>query len=178
MPGRMLLSPRSQQRIALLHPRLPVQLREEDFDGALLLPWLDAHTATVAALAASTGAGLGMAACLPLPPICCCRPCALLPAQHGTPAQQSAWSPVTSAQLGLPLLPSMFADRRELLTAAADGSLALTPLTAEDNGSSSRLYESGGAVTFSVARWNGPHTAVTGSLQGGRAVGRNGLAES
>ena len=72
----------------------------------------------------------------------------------------------------------MFADRRELLTAAADGSLALTPLTAEDNGSSSRLYESGGAVTFSAARWNGPHTAVTGSLQGGRAVGRNGLAES
>lgn len=33
-----------------------MQLREEDFDGALLLPWLDAHTAPVAALAASTGA--------------------------------------------------------------------------------------------------------------------------
>ncbi|PRW44562.1 nuclear pore complex NUP43 [Chlorella sorokiniana] len=88
-----------------------IQLREEDFDGALLLPWLDAHTAPVAALAAST-------------------------------------------------------DRRELLTAAADGSLALTPLTAEDSSSSSRLYDSSGAVTFSAARWNGPHTAVTGSLQG------------
>lgn len=35
-----------------------LQLRGEDFDGALLLPWLDAHTAPVAALSASTGARL------------------------------------------------------------------------------------------------------------------------
>lgn len=36
------------------HPIL-LQLRGEDFDGALLQPWLDAHTAAVTALAASTG---------------------------------------------------------------------------------------------------------------------------
>jgi hypothetical protein len=32
-----------------------VQLREEDFDGPQLLPWLDVHPGGVAALAANTG---------------------------------------------------------------------------------------------------------------------------
>ena len=58
------------------------------------------------------------------------------------------------------------ADRRELLTAAADGSLALTPLAAEDSSATRQLYASNGGVTFTAARWNGPHTAVTGGLQG------------
>ncbi|KAL4428539.1 hypothetical protein ABPG75_002628 [Micractinium tetrahymenae] len=88
-----------------------IQLRGEDFDGALLQPWLDAHTAAVTALAASP-------------------------------------------------------ERRELLSAAADGSLALTPLDAEDSSSSQALYSCGGAVTFSAACWSGAHSAVTGSLQG------------
>lgn len=58
------------------------------------------------------------------------------------------------------------ADRRELLTAAADGSLALTPLAAEDSSATRQLYASNGGVTFTAARWNGPYTAVTGGLQG------------
>ncbi|KAL4420300.1 hypothetical protein ABPG77_001390 [Micractinium sp. CCAP 211/92] len=88
-----------------------IQLRGEDFDGALLLPWLDAHTAAVTALAANS-------------------------------------------------------ERRELLSAAADGSLAVTALEADDAGSSQSLYACSGAVSFSAARWNGAHSAVTGSLQG------------
>lgn len=63
--------------------------------------------------------------------------------------------------------PHLLADRRELLSAGADGSLALAPLEAGDGTAGSRLYGSAGAVTFAAARWNGPHTAVTGSLQGG-----------
>lgn len=64
----------------------------------------------------------------------------------------------------------LLAERRELLSAAADGSLAVTPLDADDAGSSQSLFACGGAVSFSAARWNGAHSAVTGSLQG-EAVG-------
>ncbi|KAI3428409.1 hypothetical protein D9Q98_007236 [Chlorella vulgaris] len=89
-----------------------IQLREEDFDGALLLPWLvDVHPQGVAALCANT-------------------------------------------------------DRKELLTAGADGSLFLTPLGADSSSSGTRLYSSAGAVTFTAAHWCGSQTAVTGSLQG------------
>lgn len=135
-----------------------MQLREEDFDGALLLPWLDAHTAPVAALAASTGAYWNNPLRHPLPHL------------HRCPYRIPVWR-VACTDAHLQTCTRLPADRRELLTAAADGSLALTPLTADDSSSSSRLYESGGAVTFSAARWNGPRTAVTGSLQGGQPRG-------
>jgi hypothetical protein len=159
----LLLAASSDGSVARLRMEVPtqpgsrpedIQLRGEDFDGALLLPWLDAHAAAVAALSANTGVvGMGVGAWR-------------LDAKRAGPCLQRA------PQLSVPPLISCMpfvsaAVRRELLTAAVDGSLALHPLAAEDSSSSSALYSSGGAVTFSAARWNGPHTAVTGSLQGG-----------
>jgi hypothetical protein len=60
----LLLAASSDGSVARLRMQVPtqpgsrpedIQLRGEDFDGALLLPWLDAHAAAVAALSANTG---------------------------------------------------------------------------------------------------------------------------
>ena len=154
----LLLAASSDGSVARLRMQVPtqpgsrpedIQLRGEDFDGALLLPWLDAHAAAVAALSANTGGWAG----------------GLL--VGAVQAHTQSWHQGSHERLMGHMPPLSAADRRELLTAAVDGSLAVHPLAADDSSSSSTLYSSGGAVTFSAARWNGPHTAVTGSLQGG-----------
>ena len=98
-------------------PPHPPQLREEDFDGPLLVPWGDPHLAPI---------------------------------------------------LGIDIHPDLMV----AVTAAADGTLALTPLDApgggggSSQGSSRQLWACGGAVSFTAARWAGPAGVVTASLQG------------
>lgn len=163
-----------------------MQLRGEDFDGATLLPWLDAHTATVAALAASSGAWPGCGV------VCskgssragsragsegnpACRAPFQLMQQNPQPSQPRlpflCVPPAVPRHLDRPAQP-LPAERRELLSAAADGTLAVTPLDAEDAGGSRQLYSCGGAVSFTAARWNGVQSAATGSLQGEGTVAR------
>eukprot|EP00887_Chlorella_sp_A99_P008210 scaffold12.g8210.t1 len=89
-----------------------IQLQSDDFDGPLLLPWVEPHRCAVA---------------------------------------------------GLDIQP----DVRAAVTAAVDGSLALTPLDAPGGAPRARLlWSCGGAVSFTGARWAGPNAVVTASLQG------------
>ena len=76
-----------------------LQLRGEDFDGALLLPWLDAHTAAVAALTVNAGAPWG--------PTLSCMHALVLHAMRHKPILPSLPLPAAMCQCGLPLPASL-----------------------------------------------------------------------